>query len=235
MKDNQLLLLGLLEVMESAIAAGNREAFFNKFYQIRNLKAEKGSDKVVIAFKNLLHKSMLTFKKDSSFNTIVSSVVSLSYGLIPSDKFDNELLKLLTDCLELADTRIKANALTAIGEFDPYSELFKEHIDSKFNRIAAEAIIAEGKKGLNARLFEKLKAFFSSSNPFFVASGIYAVGQLLDHYHDSFSRSENLFQADFDFFVKKINVFSGHPHEMVRKRALQTKKLIEETVLKRSA
>lgn len=235
MKDNQLLLLGLLEVMETAIAERNREAFFNKFYQIRNLKADGGSEKILTAFKNLLVKSMEAFKKDSSFNTIASSVISLSYGLIPSDKFDNDLLKLLTDCLELSDTRIKANALTAIGEFDPYSELFKEHIDSKFNRIAAEAIIAEGKKGLNARIFEKLKVFFSSSNPFFVASGIYAVGQLLDHYRESFSRSENLFQSDFDFFVKKINVFSGHPHEMVRKRALQTKKLIEDSLVKRSA
>jgi hypothetical protein len=234
MKDNQLLLENLLKVMETALSENNREVFFNKFYQIRNMKVDSPSESLVIAYKKLLMKSMDEFKKSINNNTIVSSVISLSYGLIPTDKLDTELLKILTDCLELADTRIKANALTAIGEFDPYSELFKEHIDSKFNRIAAEALIAEGKKGLNARIFEKLKAFFNSSNPFFVASGIYVVGQLMEYYHESFTRSENLFQGDFDFFVKKITKFSTHPHEMVRKRALQTKKLIE-TRMQRSA
>ncbi|MBL7556034.1 MAG: hypothetical protein JNM24_09450 [Bdellovibrionaceae bacterium] len=133
----------------------------------------------------------------------------------------------MNDCVDLPDTRIKANALTAISEFDPYSELFKEHINSKFNRIAAEALIAEGKKSLNVAIFDKLKEFFNSSNPFFVASGIYVVGQLLEYYRNSPRNSENMFQSDFDFFVKKITVFSNHPHEMIRKRAIYTKKMIE--------
>ncbi len=234
MKDNQLLFLGLLEVMETAIAENNRDVFFNKFYQIRNLKAEKVNDKVIEAYKRLLGKSIEAFKKDNGFNTVVSSTISLSYGLIPTDKLDSDLLRVLTDCMNLADTRIKANALTAISEFDPYSELFKEHIDSKFNRIAAEALIAEGKKGLNKLILEKLKVFFMSSNPFFVASGIYAVGHLIEYYHDSFQRSENFFQEDFDFFFKKINLYAGHPHEMVRKRALQTKDLIDKLKKKAS-
>lgn len=227
MKDNRLLLLGLLEVMENAIGEHNRDIFFNKFYQVRNMRADAASTEVVEAFKRLLLKAIAEFNKNNSYNTIVSSIISLSYGLIPTEKLDTELLKILNDCVELSDTRIKANALTAVCEFDPFSELFKEHINSRFNRIAAEALIAEGKKGLNSKIFEKLKEFFSSSNPFFVASGIYAVGQLLDYYRDSFKRSENVFQEDFDFFIKKINTFSTHPHEMVRKRALQTKSLIE--------
>ena len=227
MKDNRLLLLGLLEVMENAVVENNRDVFFNKFYQIRNMRADSATPELVGVFKRLLVKAIAEFNKNNSFNTIVSSIISLSYGLIPTDKLDTELLKILNDCVGLPDTRIKANALTAVCEFDPYSELFKEHINSKFNRIAAEAIIAEGKKGLSAKIFDKLKEFFGSSNPFFVASGIYAVGQLMDYYRDSFSRSDNMFQSDFDFFIKKITVFSNHPHEMVRKRALQTKKLIE--------
>lgn len=236
MKDNQLLLLllGLIEVMEQAVSENNREVFFNRFYQIRNIKTENVSDTLIAGYKSLLMKAIVEFKKDNSFNTIVSSTISLSYGLIPTDKLDSDLLKILTDCLELADTRIKANALTAIGEFDPYSELFKEHMDSKFNRIAAEAIIAEGKKGLHPRIFEKLKAFFMSSNPFFVASGIYSIGQLVEYYHESFARSENMFQEDFDFFQKKINLYAGHPHEMVRKRAMQTKKLISNKLQKKT-
>lgn len=227
MKDNRLLLIGLLEVMENAVVENNRDVFFNKFYQVRNMRAESASPDVVVAFKRLLLKSIAEFNKNNTFNTIVSSIISLSYGLIPTDKLDSELLKIMNDCVELPDTRIKANALTAISEFDPYSELFKEHINSKFNRIAAEAIIAEGKKSLNVAIFDKLKEFFNSSNPFFVASGIYVVGQLLEHYRESLQRSENMFQADFDFFIKKITVFSNHPHEMIRKRALYTKKMIE--------
>lgn len=227
--------MGLLDAMETSVNENDRDVFFNKFYQIRNLKADRVSNKLVAAYKSLLEKSVIKFKKDNSYNTIVSSIISLSYGLIPTDKLDTELLKVLTDCLELADTRIKANALTAICEFDPFSELFKEHINSKFNRIAAEALIAEGKKGLNVGIFEKLKAFVNSSNPFFVASGVYVVGQLVEYYHESFKRSENMFDTDFDFFVKKIDIFANHPHEMVRKRALTTKKLIEDKLPKKSA
>jgi len=233
MKDSRLLLIGLLEVMENAVGENNRDVFFNKFYQIRNMRADSAAPEVINAFKRLLLKAIGEFRKNNTFNTIVSSIISLSYGLIPTDKLDSELLKILTDCVELPDTRIKANALTAISEFDPYSELFKEHINSKFNRIAAEAIIAEGKKALSVTIFDKLKDFFNSSNPFFVASGIYVVGQLLEHYRNSLKRSENMFQSDFDFFIKKITVFSNHPHEMIRKRALYTKKMIEDE--KRSA
>lgn len=227
MKDNRLLLIGLLEVMENAVAENNRDVFFNKFYQVRNMRAESASPEIVAAFKRLLLKSIAEFNKNNTFNTIVSSIISLSYGLIPTDKLDSDLLKVMNDCVDLPDTRIKANALTAISEFDPYSELFKEHINSKFNRIAAEALIAEGKKSLNVAIFDKLKEFFNSSNPFFVASGIYVVGQLLDYYRNSPRNSENMFQSDFDFFIKKITVFSNHPHEMIRKRALYTKKMIE--------
>ncbi len=235
MQENQLLILGLIESMESAIEDNNRDAFFAKFYQLRNLKADKVTDKLVSSYKHLLLKAISHFRNDNTVNTVVSSIVSLSYGLIPTDKLDTELLKILTDCLELADTRIKANALTAICEFDPVSELFKEHINSKFNRIAAEALIAEGKKGLSSQIFDKLRAFFASSNPFFVASGIYVVGHLMEYYRDSFERSENHFQEDFDFFVKKIKVFSTHPHEMVRKRALQTLILVEPKGSKKTA
>ncbi len=227
MKDNRLLLIGLLEVMENAVAENNRDVFFNKFYQVRNMRAESASPEIVAAFKRLLLKSIAEFNKNNTFNTIVSSIISLSYGLIPTDKLDSDLLKVMNDCVDLPDTRIKANALTAISEFDPYSELFKEHINSKFNRIAAEALIAEGKKSLNVAIFDKLKEFFNSSNPFFVASGIYVVGQLLEYYRNSPRNSANMFQSDFDFFVKKITVFSNHPHEMIRKRAIYTKKMIE--------
>lgn len=235
MQDNHLLLIGLLDIMERAVSEKNREVFFNKFYQLRNIKTESVSDPLVIAYKRLLDKAIIQFKQDETFNTIVSSIISLSYGLIPTDRLDDDLLKILTECLDLKDNRIKANALTAISEFDPNSELFKEHINSRFNRIAAEALVAEGKKGLSLKIFEKLKEFFNSSNPFFVASGVYAVGQLLEFYNESFVKTDNIFKSDFDYFIKKINTFCIHPHEMVRKRALMTKSLIDNQFTKKPA
>ncbi|MBL7557996.1 MAG: hypothetical protein JNM24_19360 [Bdellovibrionaceae bacterium] len=83
MKDNRLLLIGLLEVMENAVAENNRDVFFNKFYQVRNMRAESASPEIVAAFKRLLLKSIAEFNKNNTFNTIVSSIISLSYGLIP--------------------------------------------------------------------------------------------------------------------------------------------------------
>lgn len=223
MIDNELLVIGLLESMNLNLDLSDKSKFFHKYHVLRGIVPFKYSNKVLERFKVLLKALSLKFKSDKNYNIHVASVISLSYTLIPSEIFDQEMYEMLMSCMDLSDNRIKANALTAISEFDPESDLFKEHLNSKFNRIAAEALIQEGKKDLSVKVFARIQQFFSSPNPFFVASGIYVVDQLLRFWYSESRQEENFFKDDFHQLVISVDKLTSHPHEMIRKRALLTK------------
>ncbi|MCB0368961.1 MAG: hypothetical protein KDD45_05775 [Bdellovibrionales bacterium] len=223
MNSNQVLVISLIDLLSSSMEEPNKDLFFNKYYQLRNLSIEKITPKVINSYKKLLKRGILLFNKDRNYNSMLSAIISLSYYIVPVEYFDAELFETLQICYNLPDGRVKANTLTALGEFDPDSELFKENIDSKFNRIASEAILVEAKKKLTNNLVMKVEDFLNSSNPFFIASGIYIVGQLIQYYQNA-TRSEIL---KLDPLIKKINFYCKHPHEMVRKRALKTFTQIE--------
>lgn len=223
MSSNDILVVSLIDLLATSIEEKNREVFFNKYYQLRNLNIDKTTPKIIQSYKNLLKKGIVLFSFDRNYNSVLSAIISLSYYLVPVEQFDDELYAILNECYNLPDARVKANTITALGEFDPTSELFKENINSKFNRIASEAIIVEAKKNLSSKLIAKIEEFLTSSNPFFIASGIYVVGQLIQFYQAA-SKVELL---KLDPLIAKTKSYCKHPHEMVRKRALKTLETIE--------
>lgn len=223
MSSNDILVVSLIDLLATSIDEKNKEVFFNKYYQLRNLSIDKTTPKIIQSYKNLFKKGINLFNIDRNYNTVLSAIISLSYYLVPVDQFDDELYAILNECYHLPDARVKANTITALGEFDPHSELFKENINSKFNRIASEAIIVEAKKNLSVKLIQKIQDFLASSNPFFIASGLYIVGQLIQFYQAA-SKSELL---KLDPLIQTSRSYSKHPHEMVRKRALKTLETIE--------
>lgn len=223
MSSNQILVISLLDLLKSSMEEKNREVFFNKYYQLRNLSIDKSSPKIIISYKNVLKKGIVLFNQDRDYNSVLSAVISLSYYLVPVEHFDAELYAILDQCYNLPDARVKANTITALGEFDPHSELFKENINSKFNRIASEAIIVEAKKDLSNSLVMKIEEFLLSSNPFFISSGMYIIGQLIQFYQNA-SKSEMI---KLEPLIAKTKSYCKHPHEMVRKRALKTTDTID--------
>lgn len=64
----------------------------------------------------------------------------------------------------------------------------------------------------------KIEEFLLSSNPFFISSGMYIVGQLIQFYQNA-SKSEMI---KLEPLIAKTKSYCKHPHEMVRKRALKT-------------
>jgi adenylate cyclase len=223
MSSNDILVVSLIDLLATSIEEKNKEVFFNKYYQLRNLSIDKTTPKIIQSYKNLLKKGITLFSFDRNYNSVLSAIISLSYYLVPVEQFDDELYVILNECYNLPDARVKANTITALGEFDPTSELFKENINSKFNRIASEAIIVEAKKNLSGKLIAKIEDFLNSSNPFFIASGIYVVGQLIQFYQAA-SKVELL---KLEPLIAKTKSYCKHPHEMVRKRALKTLETIE--------
>ncbi len=223
MSSNDILVVSLIDLLATSIEEKNKEVFFNKYYQLRNLSIDKTTPKIIQSYKNLLKKGIALFSFDRNYNSVLSAIISLSYYLVPVEHFDDELYAILNECYNLPDARVKANTITALGEFDPTSELFKENINSKFNRIASEAIIVEAKKNLSGKLISKIEEFLNSSNPFFISSGIYVVGQLIQFYQAA-SKVELL---KLEPLIAKTKSYSKHPHAMVRKRALKTLETIE--------
>ncbi|MBN8537455.1 MAG: hypothetical protein J0M15_10420 [Deltaproteobacteria bacterium] len=223
MNTNEVLVNSLLDLLKHSMEEKSKEHFFSKYYQIRNLTIDQTTPGMVQYYKDLLKRAIYLFNQDRNFNSILSSIISLSYYLIQVDQFDEELFSILDECYHLPDVRVKANTITAFGEFDPNSELFKENINSKYNRIAAEAIIVESKKHLTDSLIIKIEEFLKSPNPFFISSGIYIVGQLIEFYKSHLPPEIH----KLDLSIKKIEFYCKHPHEMIRKRALKTAEVIK--------
>lgn len=164
--------------MRDDIENCHRGEFFHKFYDLKTQKYPKVSTEVVRLYKNVLRAAVKKFKNDRSMNNVLSAAVSLSHNLIPTDCYDTEMDDILTICLNIDDSRTKANVLKVIGEYNPESPLFKDYFDSQSNRVASDAIAVEAKKNLTADVLDRIESFLKSSNPYFVSSGIYLVAIL---------------------------------------------------------
>jgi len=207
----------LLQMTED-INNGNKSEFLNKFYDLKEVYFNEITPTILKMYKDILKISIESFITDSSKNTMLSAVISLSNNLVPSDEFDVELYDLFQICLEQNDSRTKANTIIALGEYDPQSPLFKAHFDSKSNRVAADAMLVDGKNRYTEDIHKRIEHFLFSPNPFFVSSGVFLVSELATYYYS------NKMYDDFNGisqFFERIQKYAEHPHEMVRKRALQ--------------
>lgn len=213
---NETYLIKILDLMRDDVENGHRGEFFHKFYDLKEQTYTHVSAEVVRLYKSILRTAVKKFKSDKSMNNVLSAAISLCHNLIPTINYDMEIDEIFTVCLELDDARTKANIITALGEYNPESPLFKDYFDSQSNRIAAEAMTIEAKKVLSPEIIDRIDLFLKSSNPYFVASGIYMVAMLADHFHETKNATE---QKKLARFYPLISKYTGHPHEMIRKRA----------------
>jgi hypothetical protein len=215
---NEKFITQFLTGMTQDLQMDRQSDFFNKFYELKEVHYDEITPEILKAYKQTLKACITGFLQDKKKNTHLSAMISLSNNLIPADEFDVEMYDLFQVCLEQQDSRTKANTLIALGEYDPQSPLFKEHFDSKSNRVASDALLVEGKKGYSPLVDQKIELFLFSSNPFFVASAVYLVYQLTTYY---FAQKK---QQDLNWISQyhpRIEKYTAHPHEMVRKRSLQ--------------
>lgn len=217
--NHEQLVLQYLKEMPALVNLTQRDEFFNKFYELKEIYLEKVSTDLISSYKVLLGHSIDEFLSDQNKNIFVSAIISLSHNLVPPEDFDVELYDLFQACLELADSRTRANTLIALGEYDPQSPLFKDHVDSKSNRVAADALFVEAKKFYSDFVHQKIEQFLHSQNPFFVASAVYLVSQLAVHFYHTGGHDQWLRLSEY---FDRIEKYTRHPHEMVRKRALQS-------------
>ncbi|MEK6772627.1 MAG: hypothetical protein AABY64_01695 [Bdellovibrionota bacterium] len=227
---NETYLIKILDLMRDDIENSQRGEFFHKFYDLKEQSYTTVSPEVIRLYKNILRTSVKKFKADKSMNNILSATISLSHNLIPTNLYDIEIDEIFNICLNLDDSRTKANVLTALGEYNPESPLFKDYFDSQSNRVAADALAVEAKKTLSDEILDRIDLFLASTNPYFVASGIYLIARLTEYFSEKNNTEE---QKKLARFFPIISKFSTHPHEMIRKRALKSMPAVE--ILRKSA
>lgn len=177
-------------------------------------------------YKVLLNLVFRTYKQNPALKAILANCILSSKTLISKADFDSELNELMSWCIKDQDPRIISSVIDVLGHFSPEDQRIRQSIQSKYNRIATESILIEAKKSLDRSLTHKILEFINSSNPFFVASGLYLVGALSDFYSTkSFKNSED--QKNLQTLIQRSEVFRDHTHSMVRHRARQTLEIID--------
>jgi hypothetical protein len=86
--------------------------------------------------------------------------------------------------LRSPDARVVANALDVFTVFDPTNNdaLFSYLQNHDNNRVAANAIVKDGTVSFDRRVAKRLGKLLASKNPYFVASGAWALGEIAAHH-----------------------------------------------------
>lgn len=215
-----------LAYVAEKIVEGELIELRDAFSRFKTFQLGEKNELLLNAYKSLLNLLIRLYRQNPQLKHLVSSCIAVSSHLLPPDCLDDELSELLNWCLEFRDLRVKANAVEALGHFDPNNPLVSNFLSSKFNRIASEALIIRARQGLSDELTRQILSFLGSANPFFVASGLYLVGFICEYHflkdYEYFSKNHN-----FKVIVRHARVFKDHPHSIVRSRARMTLKQID--------
>lgn len=215
-----------LNYLSEKIVENDFSEIKDAFYFLKRFKIEQTSPSLLNSYKSLLNLLLRMYKQNQDMKHLLSSCISAAPHLISNTSFDDELKELLNWCLAFRDLRVKANTIEALGYFDPEFPTINEHSNSKFNRIAAEAMLVQGRKELDQVMTDKILSFLNSANPYFVSSGLYLISSLCEYHfykdYSYFSKNPN-----FNKLMERVLVFKDHPHSMIRIRAQSTLKILE--------
>lgn len=214
--DSDLVLI--LKKMAFHIQHRNKDAFFVIFSDLRSLRIETADAKLIHKYIEILRNTITDYQMHNEKKEFISAIISLAYNLVPAQLFNEELYKLLEEALQLDDVRTQANALATLAEFDPNSPRYKGYMNSKSHRLAANALLIEMKKEITGEIKKVAFNFLDSENPFFVASGLYAIEQAFNH-HQVHNRIYYESSSVFQEIRNRCEKHLKSTNEMVQKRA----------------
>lgn len=153
---------------------------------------------------------------------LLASTVSAAGHFFTSKEWNGELREAFMRCLHLSNRRVVANALDVFADIEPQAaeSIFEELAGLKDNRIAANALIKEGKHEWGKACAKKLESMLTAKSPYFKASGLYALGEIATHLKKTDAAA---YSADsrLQKFLEQVCEFAFHPNAMVRRQALR--------------
>jgi hypothetical protein len=164
---------------------------------------------------------------------LISSAIRLIENLIPLAQFDERLEAICKQAAQVKNRRLIANALDVLTVMKSKAEpeFSKRLLNHEDNRVAANALVHEGTRAITPLVLKRLRKMLSSKEELFVASALYALGEIAGHHKE---RDPIYYQTQIDLLtiVSALPGYIKEPSEMVRKQALiAARKVDNEKVL----
>jgi hypothetical protein len=189
---------------------------------------------VIQSYKQLirhLHEDYCKQKNPDSLH-VLSAAVTLCPFVMSRFALAPEFQGLLTEIALEGDPRVFANTIDVYIRMEESlpAVLTKGLSVSKNNRVIANSLIFEGQKELSSAVLSKTETMINDDNPYYIASGLYAIGEIAHFY-----RSKNLVYLKANLTVErilqKVANFLDHNDEMVRRQSLQAAKKSDDATL----
>lgn len=127
---------------------------------------------------------------------VVASLIMLILKLTPATESIQEAEVVLREYLTSENSRVRANALEALGELKVSQEDARRMLSASDNRTRANALLILGKAEMNSDVEKNLRKFLHSESENEILSGLYVVDKLFS-YH---SRRDLTFFKTASFF-----------------------------------
>ena len=194
---------------------------------INLVNCQSKSQKIMEAYIELI-KYIDNENDDKSLATILSLAKSIF-----SPTLQNHVLREFTmKCLKNKDARVVANAIELLSHFycqKHFREIFLA-LDHPNPRISSNAIIKLAKENLSHKHIKWLDQRISSGDPAAMASGLYALGEIISFYNQ-LDPKILVTRLPLQKLVEKISSFFIHPNQMVSKQAILAAKKIDSSDL----
>ncbi len=180
-------LVEILDYVRLNYSCMKREDFFAAYKVLKDSNVQKVGGTVSAAFVKLIAEidAWSMARPDDELRILaLASVTSLAGSILKSGAIPEPMREVMEKNLEHRDQRVRGNSVLALDELSPESYSFKEMFSLPFNRAAADALIAEGRRDYTEEMHRVLKDFLKSKDPFFVASGLFVLTYLYNfHRH----------------------------------------------------
>ena len=152
---------------------------------------------------------------------LYASLVSAANHILSKNEWSGEVRAAMYGCLTHPNRRVVANALDIFATFEAEAgeKIFSELAKSGDNRIEANALIKEAKRGWKKKTSQWLKTMMKAPSPYQKASALYALGEIAKHFRET---DEVAFSSDAELqsLLEMIPKLTEHANAMVQRQAL---------------
>ena len=173
--------------METLIKEQKEDLFFRIYGDMKNLKTHIICTELEQAFTHFLEATYRQSHDKPVNPKILASVVTLTQLLVPTKMVSNKLTEILKLYLQFTDPRVRANAVSVLGDAPSNVRFLRKFIHSDDNRVSADALVVAGKQVVDQELVKRVHSLLKSPDKVYQASGRYVALKLVEHYkeHDA--------------------------------------------------
>lgn len=176
--------LSILQLLKDRAQSHHTEGLNEILSALQQHKCSAFTPEILHACEDALSCFMHSEYENKLETKSLASLISLIGRLIPTCNENDVLYSLITKLLNHSNSRVQANTIVVLGQFNVSLQTLTRKMFSSNNRVAADSIIAIAKKELNADIVKALNLLLHQNEPRHQASGQYALKQILKYYKE---------------------------------------------------